>query len=189
MRGNARLFALFVTLESGLGFLALLIAWLTDISLKPRLNVTSDNLGRGLIACLPMLAFLLISLKSSWRPLVELRQTVEQFVREMFGSDTWVTLAIVSLAAGLGEELLFRGALQSWIGGYTGTWVAVLVTSLLFGAAHSLSKTYFFAATAIGLYLGWLTEYCDDLVAPIVAHAVYDFVALLVLQRSAGKSI
>lgn len=187
MGGNARLFALFVTLESGLGFLALLIAWLTDISLQPRLEVTSENLGRGLIACLPMLAFILISLKSNWQPLVELRQTIEQIVRELFGNDIWVTLAIVSLAAGVGEELLFRGALQSWIGGYTGTWLAVLISSLLFGAAHALSRTYFFAATAIGLYLGWLTEHYDDLVAPIVAHAVYDFVALLVLQRSAGK--
>lgn len=187
MRGNPRTFALFVTLESSLGFLALLILWWTGISLEDRLEITSSALLRGLAACLPMLAFLLLSLYSKWQPLVELRKLVEKLVREMFGNEVWVALAIVSLAAGVGEELLFRGALQSWIGEYTGVWVAVLATSVLFGAAHALSLTYFFAATAIGLYLGWLTEYYDDLVAPMIAHAVYDFVALLVIRRSAGR--
>ena len=189
MRGNPRTFALFVTMESGLGFLGLLILWVTGISIESRLEVSAAALLRGFIASLPMLVILLVSLRSSWQPLVDLRIQVEKLVREIFEKNSWMELALVSLAAGVGEELLFRGALQSWIGQFAGVWTAVAATSLLFGAAHAMSKMYFVAATAIGLYLGWLTETYDDLVAPILAHAVYDFVALLVIRRNAMKAV
>ena len=188
MQGNPRNFALFVTMESALGFLAVLIAWWTGISLTDRLDVSGANLARGLVACLPMLAAFWVASFSQWRPLVELRLQVERLVKEIFGQNSWPELAVISLTAGLGEELLFRGALQGWISSYTGATVSVAIVSLLFGVAHAMSVTYFVAATAIGLFLGWLTEAYDDLVAPIVAHAVYDFVAILVIRRRAMKS-
>ena len=58
--------------------------------------------------------------------------------------------------------------------------------SVAFGALHAASRTYFLLATLVGLYLGWLALAFDDLVAPIVVHAVYDFAALITLQRAAG---
>ena len=62
--------------------------------------------------------------------------------------------------------------------------MAIVVVGLLFGLAHSLSVTYFVLATLIGCYFGWLMEAYDDLVAPIVAHAVYDFVAIAFIRRN-----
>ena len=66
--------------------------------------------------------------------------------------------------------------------------VAIVVVGLLFGLAHSLSVTYFVTATLIGCYLGWLMQAYDDLVAPIVAHALYDFVAIAFIRRNIKRS-
>ncbi|MGI9458151.1 MAG: CPBP family intramembrane glutamic endopeptidase [Aeoliella sp.] len=173
--------------ESGLGFVGILVAWLAGVSIHSRVQVTSPAIVRGLIACLPMLVLMLAASYSKWSPLVQLRNQVETLVSEMFGGSSWLELALICIAAGMGEELLFRGALQPWLGQLTGPTVAIIGIGLLFGLAHSLSKIYFVAATLIGCYLGWLTEAYDDLVAPIVAHAVYDFVAILFIRRGLNK--
>jgi hypothetical protein len=49
--------------------------------------------------------------------------------------------------------------------------------------AHSVSAAYALVAGAVGLYLGSLYLITQNLLAPVVAHALYDFVALLVLVR------
>lgn len=184
MQHNARTFALVMLLESGLGFVAIAVAWWADVSLHSRLEVTAPALIRGVVACLPMLLLLVAMSASRWPPLVQLRKQVEMLVRELFGGSTWLELALICFAAGLGEELLFRGALQPWVARLTHPTVAIVVVGLLFGLAHSVSTTYFVAATVVGFYLGWLMEAYDDLVAPIVAHAVYDFVAIMFIRRN-----
>jgi membrane protease YdiL (CAAX protease family) len=65
----------------------------------------------------------------------------------------------------------------------------LVIGSLLFGLAHSLSRLYFVLATIIGLLMGWLTLHYNDLTAPIVAHAVYDFVALAYLAKQGRRDI
>jgi membrane protease YdiL (CAAX protease family) len=92
-------------------------------------------------------------------------------------------LAVVALLAGLGEETLFRGVLQQALDGPLPTWVALLATAALFGAAHWVTPTYAFLAGLVGLYFGALYLLSDNLLAPIVAHALYDVVALTLLAR------
>ncbi len=184
MQPNARTFALAMLFESGLGFAGLLVAWWANVSLQSRLQVTAPALVRGLVACLPMLILLVAISNSRWLPLVQLRRQVETLVREIFSGSSWLEIAMICFAAGLGEELLFRGALQPWVARLTNPTVAIVVVGLLFGLAHSLSVTYFVVATLIGCYLGWLMEAYDDLVAPIVAHALYDFAAIAFLRRN-----
>ncbi len=188
MQHNARTFAVAMLFESGLGFAGLAVAWWANISLQSRLQVTSPALVRGLVACLPMLVVLVAMSSSRWPPLVQLRKQVEMLVGELFSSISWLELALVCFAAGLGEELLFRGALQPWLARITHPTVAIVVVGLLFGLAHSLSVTYFVTATLIGCYLGWLMQAYDDLVAPIVAHALYDFVAIAFIRRNIKRS-
>ena len=176
MQQNARTFAFAMLLETGLGFLGWIVAAWAEIPLRASLEVSWPAVARGLAACVPMLVCLFAIAYSRWPPLVQLRKQVETLVRELFADSTWLELALVCFAAGLGEELLFRGALQPWVARWTNPTFAIVAVGLLFGLAHSLSLTYFVAATLIGCYFGWLTAAYDDLVAPIVAHAVYDFV-------------
>jgi len=183
MEHKSRTFALAMLFESGLGIVALGIAWLAGISMVDRLQLTQAGVERGLMAALPMLVMLGVLTLSSWPPLVDIRRHVEQLVRELFAESNWLEIAMISLAAGVGEELLFRGALQPWIASWTHPLIALAVVSLLFGLAHAVSTSYFVLATLIGGYLGWLAMEYDDLVAPIVTHTVYDFVALIYVQR------
>ncbi len=165
--------------ETGLGFVGVLVAWLGSVSLQSRLNLSLDSLLRGLIASLPMIVVLFAAYEVDWQPLNKLRREVEYVVRELFAGCGWLEFLLISLAAGVGEEILFRGALQPLLISWTNLLIGVFVTALLFGLAHAMSTTYFLAATLIGIYFGWLAWAYEDLIAPIVAHAFYDFVALL----------
>ena len=86
------------------------------------------------------------------------------------------------------SELLFRGLIQSglqgWFGEPYGWALALAVASIAFGICHWLNATYAIIAGAMGIYLGGLFLLVDDLAAPIVAHAVYDFGAILYLTRA-----
>ena len=187
MEQKGRTFALAMLFESGLGFLGVAVAWLFGITLIDRLHVTQSGLERGLLATLPMLAMLGVVTLSTWQPLVEVKRQVEQLVSELFAHSNWLEIALISLAAGVGEELLFRGALQPWIASWTNPLIALAVVSLLFGLAHALSTSYFVLATIIGAYFGWLAMEYDDLVAPIVAHGVYDFVAIMYVKQRVNR--
>ena len=97
-------------------------------------------------------------------------------------SAVWSIVA-VGLLAGFGEELLFRAALQEWIG--------LFWASILFGLAHSgtarLHKgvgpgkiAYLLSAVVAGVLLGFMYQRVG-LLASISAHAAFDIAILLVL--------
>ena len=81
----------------------------------------------------------------------------------------------VSLTAGLVEELLFRGYLMWYFGALGPTWMALLVSSLLFGIGHAYQGAAGIAKTgAVGLFLGALYWLSGSLWIPIVLHAIVD---------------
>jgi len=114
---------------------------------------------------------------------VRLQQFSAEMIVPLFAGSSAAELALVSLCAGVGEELLFRGLVQSAVGHWISPGVGLLVAGLLFGLAHPLSIAYAVLATLAGIYLGGLFLACDNLLVPIVTHAVYDFLALLYLLR------
>jgi membrane protease YdiL (CAAX protease family) len=67
--------------------------------------------------------------------------------------------------------------------------LALLATSLLFGLVHFASRSYAVMASIMGLYLGILFQLTGNLLAPVVAHATYDFVALLWVSRIGAASV
>ena len=87
-------------------------------------------------------------------------------------------IACLALMSALGEELLFRGLLQPWLG--------VVGQAVLFGLAHQIrgpSRWVWVAwATLVGLALGAMFQLTGSLVGPIVAHAVVNCLNLLYLK-------
>ncbi|MBK7947000.1 MAG: CPBP family intramembrane metalloprotease [Flavobacteriales bacterium] len=86
-----------------------------------------------------------------------------------------------SVCAGIGEELLFRGALQHWLG--------IPLTAMLFVALHGYLDprdrrllTYGLLITGIMLLFGWHARE-HGLVAPMIAHAAFDLVLIDRLVR------
>lgn len=104
-------------------------------------------------------------------------------VSGIFCGYSWLHLACVAALAGVGEELLFRGFLQTWLdNSFAITW-AILIASIIFGLLHYLSHAYFISATLMSIAFG--VAYCmtDSLLMVVVWHGVYDFIALLVLVK------
>jgi membrane protease YdiL (CAAX protease family) len=107
-------------------------------------------------------------------------------------------LAAMAAGAGIGEEALFRGLMQSWIASkaaeVSGTSpelalaAAVVITSIAFGGAHAVTASYFIFAAAAGAIFG--IEYINcGLPAAAFTHGLYDFIAFVaVIQLWGGDS-
>ena len=187
---RGRTIAIVLLFEGGLGAVALLIAWLIGHSPFSTDNSASATLilaALSSLAALPLLVFVFALEQLPWPPLRRLDARVREMVHQLFAGAAVIELFAISLAAGLGEELLFRGLLQSgltnWLGGDTGMWIALALASVLFGVCHWLDSTYAVLATLAGAYFGLLLIATDTLWAPIAAHATYDFLALLYLVK------
>ena len=132
----------------------------------------------GVAAVAPMLLGFAWLLRSHAGFAASIRRFFEHVRRPVFGGWSLVQLAVISLLAGICEEALFRGALQSGLARFVGTVPALLIASVVFGLAHPISKEYIVSAGIIGVFLGGLFIVTENLLAPIIAHALYDFCAL-----------
>jgi len=97
----------------------------------------------------------------------------------------WHTMLIVALAAGVGEEFFFRGALDPLVG----PWFTALGFVIVHGAIkirdrNGLAFAGFLYAASIGLSAlhGW-----QGLEAAMAAHTAYDLVMLVFLVRGAAS--
>ncbi len=120
------------------------------------------------------------------RGLKELQEMMETRLAEFLSPMSRTELVVLSMAAGIGEELLFRGWLQQGLFAFLGAeksfWMGLLgllLTSLLFGLAHPITPLYIVLATGMGGFLGGIYWLTGNLLCAITAHAVYDAVILL----------
>ncbi len=173
-----------VLFEGGLALAAVLAGWLFDHDPLLHIRWTWEAAGWGAAATLPLLVMMFGCARTALAPCRRMTQLVRRLILPFFRHATWIDLALVSLTAGLGEELLFRGLLQSIVTEWTNVWIGLTIASVLFGLAHLITPTYGVLATLVGAYLGGLGLVCDNLLAPIVTHALYDFLALLYLLRT-----
>lgn len=100
-----------------------------------------------------------------------------------FADYSWAKITCVALLAGVGEELLFRVALQGGLMNYVSVPLAIIVPALVFGLLHFLSWSYFIAATLMGLVFGIVYHYTQSAMLVIIWHAVYDLIALGVMIK------
>lgn len=173
-----RFLAIALGFELGLGAFALALALLLD--LEPWLDLRSDGwlLPTAIAATLPMLGVLPIVAGSRGDWAARLRRLLDENVLPLFAGLPGWAIAAIALAAGVGEELLFRGVVQAGLAGVSGPVVALVVASLLFGLAHALTPAYFVLATCMGLYLGGVYLATGNLLVVILVHFFYDWIAL-----------
>lgn len=102
-------------------------------------------------------------------------------MQSLFVRFSWGQLVLISVLAGVGEELLFRVFLQTFIAEYSHAWVGLGVASILFALLHFISWVYFVLTLVIGLLLGLGYHLSQSWVLVMVWHGVYDLIALGVL--------
>ena len=127
--------------------------------------------------------FFLWTLKSNLRVFCHHRHLLDSLLRAIFGRWSVLELAIISIIAGFSEEAFFRGAVQGILADRVGVPAALALASLLFAALHLITWTYALIVAFIGAYLGLLLIWTGNLLTPMVAHAVYDFAALVYFLR------
>ncbi len=174
--------------EGGLGVVALLLGWATGCWPLYDFRWDGADLGWGVAASVPMLLVFAAAERWPVGPLRSVRKLFDEVLRPFFGRCSVAELAAVALLAGVGEELFFRGLLQAGLQYWLGWWLALLLASVVFGLFHALNAAYVVLAAVLGLYLGALWLWTGNLLAPIVAHALYDFVALVYLMRRTPAS-
>jgi len=138
----------------------------------------------GFLAILPVcMGLLLATTLLIWRffPSEELLAPHRYLQILMDGGVPMVWRAMLILAAvvlaPLGEEVFFRGLLQSMFRRYLQRpWVAILLTSMLFSAVHFTDIKSLPALFALSLALGYNYERTGRLYSPIMIHMLFNMV-------------
>ena len=145
-----------------------------DVRLLGESPAASVLLGVLTAACTVSLGLL------AYRFLLSLRQISEELAPRLVDGADSVSLVLVSVFSGVGEETLFRGAVQQEFG--------LIVASLLFGLAHVGPDRRYFVWTAwavlAGFVFGILYDVSGGLLTPIIAHTAHNAATLLLWKRS-----
>jgi membrane protease YdiL (CAAX protease family) len=96
-----------------------------------------------------------------------------------------VAWAGVSLAAGIAEEIVYRGVLFGLLLAWSGSWLtAALTAAALFGVAHLVQGWKAVPLVmAYGLLFQILYAATGSLFLPIAVHVMYDLIAGLMISR------
>lgn len=168
---------------------ALLLGILSIVAAIPLINVlVSWNEGLHLPAGLENL--------EAWMRQSEAAATA--LTEKMLSGTTWLdltlSLLIVAVLAGFGEELFFRGLLQQWLGrlmgqkhvattGETPAWVkhvSIWVVAFVFSAIH-LQFFGFFPRLLLGAWFGYLLWWSGSVWVPVAAHITNNALSALFL--------
>ena len=104
-------------------------------------------------------------------------------LNQLFRNFSWTHIIIVSILAGVGEELLIRGVLQSFLVDSVGAFWGVTVASLVFGLLHFMTKAYVLLTFGLGLLFGLAFHYSGNIILVMIDHTVYDIIAFAMIVK------
>ena len=107
-----------------------------------------------------------------------IRQMMEHEIAPLFRGISISGAFMLAVISGISEEVFFRGVLQEQFG--------LIAASVIFGAAHVWRKNalwYGLYAALIGGLLGGVYASTHNLWAPVVAHMLNNFIAILYYRR------
>ena len=140
------------------------------------------DLAIGVVVGAVLAAANLALLDRPWGVWRAMRAAVDAVLIPTFAGLTRGQVIGLALAAGIGEELFFRGFLQPLAG--------LVAASIAFGAAHVAGGRLVGLgvwSAAMGLMLGGLAVATGGLVAPMAAHACYDVMAFNYLTAESRR--
>ncbi len=96
-----------------------------------------------------------------------------------------VLFAVIALAPGICEEILFRGFLVRFYEN-KGIWFAILISALLFAVFH-LDPFRLLPTFVLGILLGYLTLRSGSIVNAMLSHTINNGLALLVVSYAGTR--
>lgn len=152
--------------------------WSTDWSIAKCVLIGA---AVALVFRLPLFALLLAGVDLSGVPLDNAMLQLLREIQALYGPAA--ALWVLALAAPVTEEFIFRGLLLRASMRHVSFPLANTLQAALFSALHFdlAAAPYLFAC---GLAFGWLARHSGGLLAPMVAHAVFNLAAAGVLVTS-----
>lgn len=180
-----KFFQLACLFEGSLVLIAVLLGWFAEIDPFASLSFSESVLGNAILATLPLILLFLAMQQLNAPALVKIRELLLETLGARLYQRHWTDLLILAAIAGFAEEALFRGLLQPWIESAWGLSAGLVLSNLLFALVHAVTPLYALLALLMGLYLGLALDVggVRNLLAPMVIHGLYDFVAFLVILR------
>jgi uncharacterized protein len=180
---------LFLFFDFGQALFSLLLGWLLGHPPLETFRWDAIAVVWGILATIPATLMFAGMLRWPVGPLARVKDLCDNEVVPLWKGSAWTDLALVSLSAGVGEEMLFRGVLQAsitgWLQSSTGAWwgvpCGVGLAGILFGVCHPISLPYAVGAAILGLYLGTTWILTNNLLTVMITHALFFFAALCYL--------
>jgi uncharacterized protein len=172
-----------VFFEAGLAPFSIFLGWLLGHPPLQGFVWDANDALWGAAASVPLIVMFLTILIWPVGPLGRAKQFCENEIAPLFENCTWLDLAVYSVSAGVGEEMLFRGVLQpAFTQGLGPPWGLVLA-SVLFGLLQPVSLSYIAVAAIVGFYYGVVWIMNGNLLGVMVTHSLFGFAALAYLIR------
>jgi len=172
-----------VSIEMGLLLVAAGLAWALAVPLWGGWHWSWLDFGWGVAGAVPMLITFRWLMRLEWPALRRIREFLERVICSALGEWSVARMLAISVLAGVAEEVLFRAVLQGGLERGVGAAPALVLAGAVFGICHWITPAYALIAGLMGCYLGGLWWWSGNLLTPVVAHAAYDFVALVWLLR------
>jgi CAAX protease family protein len=186
---NARAYQVVQCLNAIIGFMVptFIVAYLINRRPARLLGLTTPVSGKQIVLVFFIVAAALyvggalsyfnnaIPLPHSWKTSFDkLESQYDQQVQAVLAlktpADYIIALLIMAFLPAMAEEVLFRGGIQNFLSrAMKKPWLAIIIASLIFSAAH-FSWYGFFFRFALGVTLGCLYYYSQSLWAAILAH-------------------
>ncbi len=146
------------------------------IEIKPKFVL----LGIGLGVLLLLFNFVISAMMVSIFGESQAVQESQRLIQDTSASPTGLLLMIIALSlAGICEEFLFRGFLQTAINKKHSPIIAIVASSLVFGLFHfDPQVVYTASAFMMGLMFGYIYYRWRSYVVPAIAHATLNLIVL-----------
>lgn len=177
-----------ILVEGSLVGLALTLGWLLGPDVWQWLHWSWDAVLWGCLAAIPPLIIILLIDRYPWGPFKHVADISDRILRPLLRECRWPDYFLLSALAGFCEEILFRGWLQPFLAQWMPMWGSLLIGGFFFALCHLITPAYFIIAWLISLYLGAIFIWSDNLLVPMLAHGVYDLIAIFVVMWQPDKS-
>jgi membrane protease YdiL (CAAX protease family) len=127
-------------------------------------------LGLGLV---PVVSLLSALQRKVWPANPETEKLISDLFVPTLRDHPFLTPVLVGALAGICEELLFRGPVQTALMRKLKPWTAIVVTAVIFAAAH-MDLHGLPLRAVLGLVLGWVVWRTGSIFPGMLVHGLYD---------------
>lgn len=141
-----------------------------------------------LILVLGMSAAIAINILVSLSGLALLSEKYQQVAQAIYSDSVFMQILSAAIIAPVLEELFFRGLIFKRLREYCKPWVAILISSLFFGAFHG-NLVQFVYASIVGAMLAYTYEKYKTIYAPILFHIGANMLSVIITNLIGNEQV